>query len=96
MTDIARNSTCLHCYVSGRVQGVFFRASTRERDEQLGLTGHTRNLADGRVEVYACGPFQALEGLKTWLLRGPAHAKVTALECETLAYESLQGFRIRY
>lgn len=96
MMDIIQNDACIHCYVSGRVQGVFFRSSVREQAEQLGLTGYTRNLSDGRVEVHACGQLQALEGLKAWLSRGPAHAKVSAVECEALAYESLRGFRIRY
>jgi len=43
------------CLVAGRVQGVFYRASTRARAEALGVTGHARNLPDGRVEVLACG-----------------------------------------
>ena len=43
------------CLVAGRVQGVFFRASTRARAEALGVAGHARNLPDGRVEVLACG-----------------------------------------
>ncbi|MGD8875746.1 MAG: acylphosphatase, partial [Gammaproteobacteria bacterium] len=46
----------MRCYVSGRVQGVFFRASTRDRARQLGLTGQASNLPDGRVEVIASGP----------------------------------------
>ena len=56
MTDwIARR-----CLVAGRVQGVFYRASTRARAESLGVTGYARNLADGRVEVLACGEPQAV------------------------------------
>ncbi|MCP4407649.1 MAG: acylphosphatase [Gammaproteobacteria bacterium] len=96
MMSSNQNGACLHCYVSGRVQGVFFRSSTREQAKQLGLTGYARNLPDGRVEVYACGQLEALEELKVWLSRGPAHAKVSAVECEALAYESLQGFRVSY
>jgi acylphosphatase len=47
---------CMQCYVSGQVQGVFFRASARHEAERLGVTGYARNLSDGRLEVLACGP----------------------------------------
>lgn len=62
--------------VSGRVQGVFFRASTRERALKLGLRGHAVNLPDGRVEVVAAGDAEALEALAAWLEIGPRMAKV--------------------
>jgi acylphosphatase len=68
------------CLVSGRVQGVFYRASARERAQGLGLTGHARNLADGRVEVLACGPPDAVETLCQWLWEGSPASKVTAVE----------------
>ncbi len=70
--------------VSGRVQGVFFRASTRERAQALGLTGHAVNLDDGRVEVVACGDDAAIEALHRWLHRGPPSARVRAVEREPL------------
>jgi acylphosphatase len=66
--------------VSGRVQGVFFRASTVEQARALGLRGYARNLADGRVEVVADGEAQALDRLEAWLRRGPPLARVDALE----------------
>lgn len=66
--------------VSGVVQGVFYRASTRDRARQLGLTGHARNLADGRVEVTAHGEAGALEALERWLWQGPPAAKVDRVE----------------
>jgi acylphosphatase len=62
--------------VSGRVQGVYFRASTRERALALGLDGHARNLADGSVEVIAAGEAAALEALAEWLQHGPPAARV--------------------
>jgi len=65
------------CHVSGRVQGVFYRASTRQRADALGVTGHARNLADGRVEVLACGEPAAVAALCDWLREGPPAASVT-------------------
>lgn len=62
--------------VSGRVQGVFFRASTREQALRLGLSGYARNLADGRVEVLAHGDAAAIDALAQWLQQGPPLARV--------------------
>ena len=66
--------------VSGRVQGVFFRASAREEALRLGVTGHAKNLADGRVEVVACGDGAAIEKLWRWLQHGPPGARVAGVE----------------
>jgi acylphosphatase len=65
------------CYVSGRVQGVFYRASTRERALELGCRGYARNLPDGRVEVLAVGADDAVLALIKWLWQGPPAAHVT-------------------
>lgn len=65
--------------ISGRVQGVFFRASTQRQAEALGLRGHAFNLEDGRVEVVAQGLPEALERLEAWLRQGPAQAQVDQL-----------------
>lgn len=62
--------------VSGRVQGVAFRAHARERALALGLRGHAINLRDGRVEVLAVGEDAAIEHLADWLWQGPPHARV--------------------
>jgi len=62
--------------ISGRVQGVFFRASARTQAVRLGLTGHAINLADGSVEVFACGDAAALDELQRWLQIGPPAARV--------------------
>jgi acylphosphatase len=72
------------CLVAGRVQGVFFRASTRQRAEQLGVTGHARNLADGRVEVVACGEPGAVLALCEWLWQGSPASQVTSVQVEAL------------
>ena len=70
--------------VEGRVQGVFFRASTAERARSLGLAGHAINLPDGRVEVTAWGPDGALDRLARWLAEGPELARVDELSEERL------------
>lgn len=62
--------------VSGRVQGVAYRAHTRREAERLRLTGHAKNLPDGRVEVIAHGDEAALAALESWLWRGPPLARV--------------------
>lgn len=66
-----------HGYVSGKVQGVWFRASTKTQAESLGLTGWVRNLSDGRVELMACGDEADVRALQAWLWEGPAIADVT-------------------
>ena len=66
--------------VSGKVQGVWFRASTRDEALALGLAGHARNLDDGGVEVVARGDAAALDVLAGWLLVGPPHARVDAVQ----------------
>ncbi|MBN6151390.1 acylphosphatase [Xanthomonas sp. AmX2] len=80
--------------VSGRVQGVFFRASTRERAQALGLDGYARNLADGRVEVVAAGEAAALETLAQWLQHGPPAARVVQVSREPWPEPVAAGFAI--
>lgn len=66
--------------ISGHVQGVFFRESTRRQAEPLGLSGHAVNMSDGRVEVVASGPATALDEFERWLQVGPQAARVEAVE----------------
>lgn len=80
--------------ISGRVQGVGFRAATSREASRLGLSGYARNLPDGRVEVLACGDPQALAALRAWLLGGgPGAARVDRLD-EAAADPVDAGFRI--
>ena len=85
----------IRCIVKGRVQGVFFRATTQSVARKLGLTGHAVNLADGSVEVIAQGEQPGLEQLKHYLVTGPDNARVDSLECETLVDMDIpfEGFR---
>lgn len=69
-------------YVAGKVQGVWFRASTREQAVALQLRGYANNLRDGRVEVLAVGDEAAVERLAQWLRQGPPNARVERLERE--------------
>lgn len=79
--------------VSGRVQGVFYRASTREQARRLRLTGYARNLADGSVEVLACGDAAALDALERWLWEGPPAARVERIVREVWSGEPPEDFR---
>lgn len=85
---------CKRCLVSGRVQGVFFRASTREQALRLGVTGYARNLPDGRVEVVVCGPHDSVDELCAWLQTGPPQAQVDVCNCADLDGESYTAFVI--
>jgi len=85
-------SVCVRCYIAGQVQGVFFRASTLEQAQMLGIVGHAKNMGDGRVEVLACGDELAIEALKRWLLHGPRGATVTEVECVVVEVEEPRGF----
>jgi len=85
-------TACCKFYISGKVQGVFFRASTQRKAESLGITGHAINLNDGRVEVLACGEAQALSDLEAWLHQGPPGAEVDRVEREDADQPPPTGF----
>jgi acylphosphatase len=65
-----------HVVIRGRVQGVFFRAETRDRARSLGLTGWVRNNSDGAVEAVFEGDRERVESMVEWCRRGPSHAAV--------------------
>ena len=81
-------SMALHSFVSGRVQGVWFRQSTKDKADSLGLTGWVRNLPDGRVEVMACGDTKAICQLEAWLGQGPELANVAEVQSEQLELDT--------
>lgn len=85
---------CIKVLVSGRVQGVFFRDSTRSKARRLGITGYAINLPDGRVEVLACGDRASLDTLVQWLHIGPPSAQVNELQSESVSQQAPEGFRI--
>ena len=75
----------VRCVVSGRVQGVWYRASTRKKAVELGLRGSVRNLSNGDVEVIMAGSSDAVMTLCRWLWTGPSGARVngvTVAECD--------------
>jgi acylphosphatase len=79
--------------VSGLVQGVFFRASTRAEAQRLGVAGSARNLPDGCVEVIAQGNEASLEALEKWLRKGPPSARVDAVSRQAIMdAPSVEGF----
>lgn len=81
--------------VSGKVQGVGFRAGTREQAQRLGLAGHALNRPDGSVEVLAVGSDEAIDALEDWLRQGPPLARVEGLLREDLpGGHDATGFRV--
>ena len=93
--DQRRN--CCRFNVRGKVQGVFFRASTREQATRLGLTGWVRNLPNGDVELLVFGDTEKIDMLGSWLRRGPQYAEVSEVKAEMLpaATDTPRGFEIR-
>lgn len=87
--------TAIHFWVTGRVQGVYFRASTQATARALGLTGWVCNLPDGQVEGVACGSTKQLDQLVSWLHRGPERAQVTHLQIATEPPGDWPDFEIR-
>ncbi len=84
-----------HVYVSGRVQGVFFRASTREQAQKHGVAGWVKNLEDGRVEAVFEGPREAVESVVNWCHEGSPAATVEGVAVEYTAPNGIDGFKIR-
>ena len=73
--------TCRRCFISGKVQGVAYRASAQRKAFELSISGYARNLEDGRVEILCCGDAAAVDALCAWLWHGPPHAQVSDVTC---------------
>jgi acylphosphatase len=87
---------CRKCLVGGRVQGVFYRATAARRAHELAITGYARNVADGRVEILACGEDEAVNAFIKWLWIGSSASKVISVEVaeeRADAGQGLTGFR---
>lgn len=91
-----KNLDSAHVLVSGNVQGVFFRDSTRQKAEALGLTGWVKNNRDGRVEAYFEGPSDKVREMVRWCREGPSHADVANVEADYgEPREHLERFEVR-
>lgn len=79
---------CAHILVSGIVQGVFFRANTKEKAKELKIKGWVKNLSDGRVEILAEGDEEKIQMLIEWCWKGPELAKVENVD---VSYKKFSG-----
>jgi acylphosphatase len=91
-----KNDSCYRFVVSGRVQGVFYRDTTRNKATNLGLRGWVRNLRSGDVELVAGGPREKIRLLEDWLWKGPELARVTRVVAEEIELADIptHGFDI--
>jgi acylphosphatase len=89
--------TRAHVYISGRVQGVFFRACTRDEAKRLDLTGWVRNTADGRVEAVFEGEESAVDAMVSWCHKGSPYSMVEDVEVRREEYRGgFSDFGVRY
>jgi len=83
---------CVHAFVTGKVQGVWFRQATKEQALKESVSGWAKNLSDGRVEVLLCGDAEAVTQVQQWLHEGPELARVDNVIVEELSYQPVDGF----
>lgn len=85
----------LRIHVTGKVQGVFYRASAQAKAKELGLNGWVRNEADGSVLIEAEGQDQKLDKLVAWCQQGPGAAQVEGVHTEEIVPEGVNSFEVR-
>jgi acylphosphatase len=85
---------CKRITINGKVQGVFFRASAKEKADELHVKGEVRNLPDGRVEVIACGNETQVQRLVEWCYDGPPRAEVMSVDVTDIGPIDFDGFRV--
>jgi len=90
------SQVALRVRVTGQVQGVFFRAWTRDKANELGVTGWVRNNPDGSVDGHLQGDKLAVQQLVDWLHQGPPSAQVTAVDVEVVEPDGSNGFEVRH
>jgi acylphosphatase len=95
-SDPTPASIARRCFVSGHVQGVFYRATTRQKAAELGISGYARNLDDGRVEVLVVGPSERVQALIDWLWIGSPAAQVSEVLVEELDAETLRDVPVGF
>jgi len=87
----------VHVVISGRVQGVWFRVSTKQKAEQLGVTGWVKNTADGKVEALFEGDKKHIQEMIDWCHQGPPSAQIDHVEItEQSSSNGFDGFSIKY
>ena len=86
---------CKRCIVTGRVQGVGYRAATQHQAHALNIAGYVKNLSDGSVEVVACGAEHDINEFCAWLWQGPRLAQVDDVQCDSVTEQGWRGFNTR-
>jgi acylphosphatase len=89
------NKIGIKCNVTGKVQGVWFRASTQDQAKALGICGYAKNMPDGSVEVVAFGEKDKVLDLFQWLKRGPELAVVKEVSYEEIPFEENERFAVK-
>lgn len=95
MIEAEHFPSCIHVFISGRVQGVGYRYNTYRQARQLNVKGWVQNLKDGRVEAWFEGDADALQGMLRWCRGGPLSAKVEEVIAEAADATGFEDFRIR-
>lgn len=88
------NTKSVEIVVNGRVQGVFYRASTLQKATAIGLSGWVRNLPSGQVLIQACGTDVEISELVAWCKTGPPMAAVQGVEVREIAPQDFRGFQV--